>query len=143
MSIMYYPGYSQTQISENLLVQSIASISNAYPMIVTTQNAHNYVAGMSVTFLIPVQYGATELNGINVQVIDTPTPTTLSIAFDSTQTSPFAYPSPLPAAYTPASIVPNASAPYLPPIPLPFGNQDSFEGTVYNNGISGDPINGR
>lgn len=142
MSVQYYPGYSQMQVFENLLVQSIASISNSYPMIVTTVNDHGYVAGMNVTFLIPVQYGMGQLNGINVQVLDTPTTTTLSIDFDSSQLNAFAYPSPLPSAYTPASVVPNSSGPYLSPLPLPYANQDSFEGVTFNNGLANDPING-
>lgn len=139
---MYYPGYSQYNVEQNLLVQPIASISNSYPMIVTTTNDHGYVAGMMVSFLIPVQYGLGQLTGINVQVLATPTPTTLSIDFDSSQLNFFSYPSPLPNAYTPASVIPNASGPYLPPLPLPFGNQDAFEGCVYNNGLINDPING-
>jgi hypothetical protein len=139
---MYYPGYSQIQVSDNLLWQEIASISNSFPMIVTTVNNHNYIAGMNVTFLIPVQYGASELNGINVQVLSIPTGTTLSIDFDSTQTSSFAYPNPLPNAFTPATVIPNSSGPYLPPLPLPYANQDSFEGVIYNNGLPSDPING-
>jgi hypothetical protein len=130
------------QVVENLLVQPIASISNAYPMIVTTVNDHGYVAGMMVTFLIPVQYGMKELNGVNVQVLAIPTSTTLSIDFDSSQLNAFAYPSPLPNAYTPATVIPNSSGPYLTPLPLPFGNQDSFEGAIYNNGLVNDPING-
>ena len=54
-SIIYYPGYSQTQIKENLIIQTILTISQAYPMAVTTVDDHNYVAGMDVTFLIPNQ----------------------------------------------------------------------------------------
>lgn len=135
MSIMYYPGYSQIQVAENLIWQQIVSISNSYPMIVTTVNNHNYVAGMNVSFLIPVQYGARELNGLILQVLSTPTPTTLSLDFDATQTPPFAYPNPLPSAYTPATISANSSGPYLPPLPLPYANQESFEGVIYNNGL--------
>ena len=142
MSIMYYPGYSQVQVTENLTWQVIASISNSYPMVVTTVNNHNYVAGMNVSFLIPVQYGANELNVINTQVLSTPTATTLSIDFDSSQTAPFAYPSPLPSAYTPATVFAGSSGPYLAPLPLPYANQDSFEGVIYNNGMPTNPING-
>ena len=142
MTVMYYPGYSQIQISENLLWQEIVSISNGYPMVVTTLNNHNYMAGMNISFLIPVQYGASELNGINAQVLSIPTPKTLSIDYDTTQTSAFAYPNPLPNAYTPATIIPNSSGSYLPPLPLPNANQESFEGVIYNNGLLTNPING-
>ena len=133
-SVIYYPGYSQVQVQENLRVQSIASITQANPMVVTTDNDHEYVAGMDVTFLIPSQFGMTQLNGLNAQVISI-TPNTLTINLDSRNFSVFSYPSPLPSAYTPPSVIPNASGPYLPPLPLPYGNQDSFEGVIFNAGV--------
>lgn len=134
-SVIYYPGYSQVQVHQNLLTKTIESITNSNPMIVTTTEDHGYVAGMMVTFLIPNQFGMVELNGTNVQVIAL-TSDTLTINLDSTGFTPFAYPSPLPNAYTPPSVIPNSSGPYLPPQPLPYGNQDSFEGVIYNAGIS-------
>jgi len=82
-----------------------------------------------------------QLNGRNAQVLSVTT-NTLTLNLDSTGFAPFAYPSPLPQAYTPASVIPVSSGPYLPPPPLPFGNQDAFEGTVYNNGTFGNPVNG-
>jgi hypothetical protein len=141
MSVVYYPGYSQVQVQENLRVQTIASITNANPMVVTTVNDHGYVAGITVTFLIPTQFGMVQLNNQVAQVISV-TDDTLTINLDSTHFSVFAYPSPLPEAYTPPSIIPTSSGPYLPPLPLPFGNQDSFEGVIFNNGIPTNPING-
>lgn len=139
MSIMYYPGYSQVQVQENLRVQTIASITNANPMVVTTVNDHGYVAGMMVVFLIPSQFGMVELNKINAQVISI-TDDTLTINLNSINFFVFSYPSPLPSAYTPPSVIPNSSGPYLPPQPLPYGNQDSFEGVIYNDGTPGNPI---
>lgn len=138
-SVIYYPGYSQVQVQENLRVQSIASITNSFPMIVTTVNDHGYVAGMMVAFLIPTQFGMVELNKLNAQVLSI-TNNTLTINLDSRNFSVFSYPSPLPSAYTPPSVIPNSSGPYLPPIPLPYGNQDSFEGVIFNNGTPGNPI---
>ncbi len=132
-SVIYYPGYSQQQVHMNLLVQDIASITNAYPMVVTTVNDHGYVSGMVVTFLIPISFGMIELNNLSGQVIEV-TNDTLTINLDSISFTPFAYPSPLPSAYTPPSVIPYSSGPYLPPLPLPFGNQDSFEGTIFNDG---------
>lgn len=131
---MYYPGYSQVTVIENLRVQTIASITQAYPMVVTTANDHGYVAGMMVRFLIPIAFGMVELNARDGQVIAV-TNNSLTVNLDSTSFTPFAYPSPLPGAYTNPSVIPNSSGPYLPPQPLPFGNQDSFEGTVYNQGL--------
>lgn len=134
-SVIYYPGYSQVQVHDNLVIKTILSITNSYPMVVTTTQPHGYVAGMMVTFLIPTQFGMVQLNNLNVQVISL-TSDTLTINLDSTGFTPFAYPSPLPQTYTPPSIIPNSSGPYLPPIPLPYGNQESFEGVIYNNGIN-------
>jgi hypothetical protein len=102
-------------------------------MVVTTIDNHNYVAGMNVTFLIPTQFGMVQLNGINVQILSV-TNDTFTVDLDSTNFTPFAYPSPLPSAYTLPSVIPNSSGKYLPPTPLPYGNQDSFEGTIYNAG---------
>jgi len=141
MSIIYYPGYSQVIVTPNLVVRDILAITNAYPMVVTTVLDHGYVAGMDVTFKIPTQFGMTELNGRNVQVLSI-TDDTLTINLDSTNFSVFSYPSPLPSAYTPPTVIPNSSGKYLPPLPLPYGNQNSFEGVIYNNGAPGDPVNG-
>jgi hypothetical protein len=138
-SVIYYPGYSQVQVQENLRVQTIASITNANPMVVTTVNNHDYPAGVNVRFLIPTMFGMTQLNSVNAQVIAV-TNKTLTVNLNSMSFTPFAYPSPLPGAYTNPSIIPNASGPYLPPLPLPYGNQDSFEGVIYNDGTPGNPI---
>lgn len=133
-SVVYYPGYSQVQVQENLRVQTIASITKSYPMVVNTENNHGYEAGMDVTFLIPSQFGMTQLNGKNAQVLEA-SGTSLTIDLDSSNFTTFAYPNPLPNAYTPPSIIPNSSGPYLTPLPLPYGNQNSFEGTIYNSGM--------
>lgn len=132
-SIMYYPGYSQQVVTPNLTTKVIESISQAYPMVLTTVEDHGYLAGMDVTFLIPNQFGMTQLNGVNAQVLEV-TDNTLTINLDSRSFYSFVYPSPLPSAYTPPSVIPNSSGPYLSPQPLPFGNQDSFEGVIFNAG---------
>ena|SRR6185503_13211530 len=134
--VQYYPGYAQLQVHENLINRTILTITNAFPMVVTTTEDHDYVVGMMVTFMIPIAFGMTELNGLNVQVIAIPTSDSLTINLDSRSFTPFAYPSPLPSAYTPPSIIPNSSGPYLPPLPLPYGNQNSFEGVIFNDGIN-------
>ena len=133
-SIVYYPGYNQVTVIENFRVQTILSITQAFPMVVTTVMDHGYVAGMNVRFLIPLQFGMVQLNEIEVQVIGV-TNNSLTINLDSTGFTPFAYPSPLPGAYTSPSVIPNSSGVYLPPQPLPFGNQNSFEGVIENAGL--------
>jgi hypothetical protein len=131
--VTYYPGYSQTQVQENLRCKTIESVTNANPCVVTTVNDHGYVAGMKVRFLIPIAFGMTQLNEINVQVTSV-TSDTLTLDLDSSNFNIFSYPNPLPSAFTNPSVIPNSSGPYLPPKPLGYGNQDSFEGVVYNAG---------
>lgn len=140
-SVMYYPGYSQATVKENLVWKAIESITNSFPMIVTTIQDHHYVAGMRVRFNIPSMFGMVQLNGVEAQVISL-TNNTLTVNVDSRNFTPFSYPSPLPEAYTPPVIIPDASGEYLPPLPLPYGNQISFEGVEYNNGLINNPING-
>ncbi len=139
-SVIYYSGYSQQQVQQNLLWQVIASITRANPMVITTENTHNYPAGVNVGFNIPQAFGMQQLNHLRGDIIAV-TSDTMTINIDSSHFTPFAYPSPLPSAYTPPTVYANASAPYLPPLPLPYGNQDSFEGVIYNNGAPGDLIN--
>lgn len=141
-SVIYYPGYSQTQVKENLIVRRIESISNSYPMIVTTSVDHKYVAGMNVRFFIPERFGMTELNGIEAQVLAL-TSNQLAIDIDSINFSVFSYPNDLPFAYVQPSVIPDSSGKILPPKPLPYGNQNGFEGVFYNNGALNNPINGR
>lgn len=140
-SVIYYPGYSQQTVIENLVWKSIESITNAYPMLVTTIDDHHYVAGMRVRFQIPSMFGMVQLNSVEVQVLSV-TSNTLTVNLDSSNFTPFAYPSPLPEAYTPPVVIPDASGAYLPPLPLPYGNQDSFEGVIFNNGEINNSING-
>lgn len=141
MTVQYYPGYSQVQINENLIIQTIDSITQAFPAVLTTINDHGYVAGMMVTFLIPAQFGMVELNGQNVQVLEL-TNNTLTLNVDTRNYTAFASPNPLPNAFTPPSVIPNSSGPYLPLLPLSYGNQDSFDGVIFNNGMPSNPING-
>jgi len=134
-SVIYYPGYSQVQVFENLRTKTISSVTQAFPAVVTTSEDHGYPAGVIVTFLIPTMFGMVELNGVNVQVISV-TNNTLTLNLDTRNFQSFAYPSPLPNAYTNPSVIPSASGPPLDPQPLPYGNQDDFEGVIFNNGVT-------
>lgn len=140
-SVMYYPGYSQATVKENLVWQTIDSITQTFPMVVTTTADHHYTAGMRVRFNIPSMFGMVQLNDVESQVLSI-TNNTLTVNVDSRNFTPFAYPSPMPEAYTEPVIIPDASGKYLPPIPYPEPTQTSFEGTVYNNGLINNPING-
>lgn len=103
-------------------------------MVVTTVENHGYVQGMEVRFLIPTEFGMQELNNVQAAQVIALTSNTLTIALDSTRFTTFQYPGVLPTSFTPPSVIPNNSGPYLPPVPLPYGNQTSFEGVVYNAG---------
>ena len=132
-SVIYYPGYAQIQVQPNLRTQTIESITQAFPAVLTTVDDHGYQAGINVTFLIPPSFGMVQLNSQNIQVLSV-TNNSLSINIDTSNFTPFAYPSPLPNAYTLPSVIPNSSGKYLPPLPLPVGNQNSFEGVIFNEG---------
>ena len=140
-SIMYYPGYSQAQVIENLVWKKIESITQAFPMVVTTTTDHHYVAGMKVRFNIPSMFGMIQLNDQESQVLAV-TSNMLTVNLDSRNYTPFAYPTLLPEAYTPPVVIPDSSGAYLPPLPLPLPDQNSFEGVIYNNGMPNNPING-
>jgi hypothetical protein len=139
-SVMYYPGYSQETITENYVWQTITAITLADPMVITTLKTHNYIAGVLIRFSIPGMFGMQQLNTLEVQVISV-TSNTLTCNLDSSNFTPFAYPVSLPSAYTPPVLIPNSSGPYLPPLPLPYANQDSFEGAIYNDGQPDNLIN--
>lgn len=140
-SVIYYPGYSQVQVVENLVWKKIESITQDFPMVVTTTSDHKYTAGMRIRFNIPGMFGMVQLNEVESQVLSI-TNNTLTVNVDSRNFTAFSYPTPLPEAYTPPVVIPDASGAYLSPLPLPYGNQDSFEGVIYNNGTTGNPING-
>ncbi len=135
MTVIYYPGYSQQQVHENLIWQTILSITNANPGVITTAIDHGYVSGMEVRFQIPLLFGMQILNNLLLQ-ITVLSANTFSIPLDTTNIQPFAYPSPMPSAYSPPVVIPNNSGILKPPTPLPFGNQTSFEGAIFNEGIS-------
>src|SRR5689334_2662042 len=108
-SIIYYPGYSQVTVVANLQWQQIASITQAFPMVLTTSQDHIYPAGVNVAFHIPKAFGMQELNSLNAEILSV-TSNTMTINIDSTNFSPFAYPFPLPSAFTPPTVYANASS---------------------------------
>lgn len=110
-------------------------------MVVTTTTDHHYVAGMRVRFQIPSQFGMFQLNGVEAQIISL-TNNTLTVNVDSRNFTPFAYPSPLPEAYTPPVVIPDASGKFLPPPPYPEPTQTSFEGVIFNDGAINNRISG-
>lgn len=121
-------------VSDNLRTQTIQSVTNANPLVLTTVSDHGYRAGLMVTFLVPPMFGMSQINSQVAQVLSV-TNNTLTINLNSTDFTPFAYPSPLPGAYTNPSVVPYSSGPVLTQEPLPYGNETTFEGVIYNDGV--------
>lgn len=133
-SITYYPGYVQSTVNPTPLLQQIASITQANPCVITTSNNHGYIVGAQLSFSIPFIFGMQQLNKITAPITDV-TSNTITMAIDSRAFTPFAYPSPLPSAYSLPYCVPLGGA-TSNPAPLAYGNQDSFSGVVYNNGFN-------
>ena len=132
-SVIYYPGYGQRQVQQNIIIQQIAAITNAVQMQVTTTNPNFYHISQKVTFSIPSIFGTRELNTISGVIIQVISDSIFITDIDSSYLTPFAYPITLPQAYSLPYVVPYSSGPQIPPtIPLP--DQNSFYGTVYNNG---------
>ena len=82
-----------------------------------------------------------QLNNVVGEIIEV-TDNTITVDIDSSNFYPFAYPTPLPNAYSLPVVIPNSSGGALPPLALPYGNQDGLIGSIYNNGTPLNPING-
>jgi hypothetical protein len=129
-SVIYYPGYSQTQVQYIPLNKQIAAITQTNPMVVTTTTNHGYRAGQNVAYLIPQIYGMSQLNSITSNIISV-TDTTFTTDTDSTSFYPFVIPGSFPSAYSSPYVIPNAEGIDVSP-PLPYGNQAPFFGVVEN-----------
>lgn len=87
----------------------IASITNAFPMVVTTTFNHQYVDGTIVRLDIPPADGMQQANQLFAPLIVL-SPTTFSLPIDSTLFQPFAIPaSPSPLTPVCAFVVPIGS----------------------------------
>lgn len=67
----------------------ITAISEGINTIVTTNLPHNYVVGQEVRLLIPVWWGAYELNNQKGFVLSVPSTTQVTVSIDSFGASPF------------------------------------------------------
>ena len=73
------------------LTQTVTSITNANPGVVTTANPHGYFTGAIVQFFFPANFGMTELIGPNkTYIILVLSPTTFTISVDTTNFTHFA-----------------------------------------------------
>ena len=135
--VTYYPGYSQVQVTWTPPVCTIASITNANPMVITTTTSNGYIPGQQIRFLIPPGFGMQVLNQILANVISATT-FTITTDIDSSNFSTFSYPSPLPTSYTNPSVIPNSSGQPIPK-PLPGSNQNQFGDAFRNEFVEGVP----
>lgn len=83
----------------------IASISNSYPMVVTTTFDHQYVSGTIVRLDIPPADGMQQANQLYGPIAVTGT-TTFTMDIDSTNFDVFSIPSPSPGVNICAQVVP-------------------------------------
>lgn len=92
-------------------VRDILSITQANPAVVTTTfdgstpGAHGYLTGIIARIDIPIQFGMQQLNGFQ-SVLTVLSPSTFSIAINTTGFDAFVNPSPDPRYTTPAQVVP-------------------------------------
>lgn len=75
----------------------IVGISQAVNAIVSTARAHNFSIGDYVRLHVPPQFGMVQADGLQVQIVATPSTTTFTISLDTTAFTAFAFP--LVAAY--------------------------------------------
>lgn len=78
----------------------ISAISEGINTIITTSEPHNYVIGQEIRLLIPVWWGAYELNNKTGFVLSVPSANQVTVSIDSFGASPFALANPHPQ-YTP------------------------------------------
>ena len=85
----------------------ITNITSAYPAVVTTSFAHQYLSGLIVRLIVPRIYGMVEANNLS-GTITVLSPTSFSIDIDTTTFNPFTYPGPTPppGTRTPSQVIP-------------------------------------
>ncbi len=83
----------------------IAAISEGINTIITTEIPHNYVVGQEIRLLIPVFWGAYQLNNQTGFVISIPSSTQVTVSIDSFGASPFSLASPSPLYPQPPQII--------------------------------------
>jgi len=83
----------------------IASITNAYPAVITTTFNHNYEAGMIVRIIIPQGFGMQEANQA-YGPINVTGATTFTMDLDTSLMDPYATPASYPLNYQYGQVVP-------------------------------------
>lgn len=83
----------------------IASITNAFPAVVTTTFNHQYISGTILRLVIPTGFGMTQANQLSGTIVVTGD-TTFTIDIDTTTFDTFVYPSDFPESQQYAQIIP-------------------------------------
>lgn len=88
----------------------ITKITKASSAVVTLSVTHGYKVGQEVKFVVPSQYGMTQMNGLRgtITAIDTTTTTgnTITVNIDSSSFTTFAFPVTAVNPFSPAMVVP-------------------------------------
>ena len=87
------------------VMRVVTAITNAFPALVTTSFAHNYVTGTVVRLIVPPGFGMTQANQLYAPIIVTSS-TQFTIAIDTTQFTPFTTPSVYPQTSQYAQCIP-------------------------------------
>ena len=130
-SVIYYPGYSQVQVSYFAKYQEITAVTLGLTTTITfSQN--DLVAGQGVVFRIPPIFGCQQLNDV-LGYITFADGTSIIVDVDSRFFDAFAIPLVLPEAYTPPYCIPNNDMQPIPK-PIPDPNQNTIVGATRNEG---------
>ena len=87
------------------VMRVVTAITNAFPALVTTSFAHNYVTGTVVRLIVPPGFGMTQANQLYAPIIVTSS-TQFTIAIDTTQFTPFTTPDVYPQTSQYAQCIP-------------------------------------
>lgn len=83
----------------------VTAITNSFPAQVTTSFNHNFITGTVVRFYVPLDVGMQQIQGLTGAIFVTGL-TTFNVDIDTTLFDTFTIPSPAPATYTCAQVIP-------------------------------------
>lgn len=89
--------------------RTVTNITQAQQAVVRLSVDHNYTVGQTVRFVVPPEFGMTEMDGLQgtiTAVNTTGNNNTITVDIDSTNFTPFVFPNTNAVPFTPAQIVP-------------------------------------
>ncbi len=111
--------------------RTISKITQAAQAVVTTTVDHQYVVGQLVRFLVPAEFGMTEISGLTGSVVAV-TQATFTVNIDTTGFTAFAFPLSAVSPFTPAQVIPFAET-----TNAAISNPNLLDDAVFNTGIIG------